>query len=138
MQDERPCVEIPENRNVVAHEVILGGFARAPVGRDRRKFPYNERLNVRYGRLLIICIRSDVSNVRVGQADNLAGVAGIGEDFLISCEARIENDFAAAPGYCPSSTAVKNAPIFERKNSLSCFRFRQWTPFFPLRSLCPL
>ena len=67
-------------------------------------------------RLLIIEVRSHVSNVRIGQADNLARIARIGEDFLISGEAGIENDFAAAPGDRSRGAALKNSPVFERKN----------------------
>jgi hypothetical protein len=61
--------------------------------------------------------------VGIRQANNLAGVARVGEDFLISSEAGIKNDFAAAPSGCSGRAAMKNAPIFERKNSLPCFRF---------------
>jgi hypothetical protein len=70
--------------------------------------------------------------VRVSQADNLARVTRIGEDFLVSGEAGVENDFAAAPGDRSCGTAMKNAPIFERKNSLPSFSFRQWTLFLRL------
>ncbi len=82
---------------------------------------------MRERRLLVIDIRSDVPDVGIGQADNLARVTRIGEDFLISGEARVENDFAAAPGDRSRGAALKNSPVFERKNSLPCFCFRQWT-----------
>ena len=72
-------------------------------------------------RLFIVRIRSDVSNVRIRQADDLARVAWIGENFLISGEACVENDFTAATGDRSRAAAMKNAPVFERKNSLSCF-----------------
>ena len=65
--------------------------------------------------------------MRIRQADNLSRVARIGEDFLISGEAGIENDFAAASRNRSRGAAMKNAPILERKNSLPCFRVRQWT-----------
>lgn len=66
--------------------------------------------------LLIICIGADVSDVRIGQADNLSGVTGIGEDFLVSSEAGVKNDFAAATGASPRRTALKDAPVLEREN----------------------
>jgi hypothetical protein len=50
--------------------------------------------------------------VRVRQADNLPGVTGIGEYFLISGEAGIENDFAAAARDRAGRAAVKDAPVF--------------------------
>ncbi len=51
----------------------------------------------------------------IGKADNLARIAGIGENFLITGEAGIENDFAAAARDGARGTAVKNAPVFQRE-----------------------
>jgi hypothetical protein len=73
--------------------------------------------------------------VGIGQADDLARVTRIGENFLISGEAGIENDFAAAPGDRSPRAALKDSPVFERKNSLPSFCFRQWTLSGRLRSL---
>ena len=109
------------------HQIILRRFARAPIGSDRRKFPDDQRLDVGDRRLLVIGVRPDISDVRVGQADNLSRVAWIRENFLIPGETRIEDDFAAAPGDRSRGAAIKNAPVFERKDSLPCFFFRQWT-----------
>ena len=53
--------------------------------------------------------------MRIGQADNLPCVTGIGEDFLVAGEAGIENDFAAAARDRARGTAVKNAPVFQRE-----------------------
>jgi hypothetical protein len=72
-------------------------------------------------RLLIIHVGPDISDVRVSQADDLAGIARIRKNFLISGEAGVENDFAAPPGRCSRGAAMKNAPVFERKNSLPSF-----------------
>ncbi len=67
--------------------------------------------------------------MRIREADNLAGVTWIGENFLISGEAGIENDFAAAPRDRARRAPMKNSPVFERKGSLPCFGFRQWILF---------
>jgi hypothetical protein len=53
--------------------------------------------------------------VRVGEADNLSGITWIGEDFLISGEAGIENSFPATAGFCPRGASNKNSPVFQRK-----------------------
>jgi hypothetical protein len=45
--------------------------------------------------------------VRISQADDLAGVAWVGENFLITGEAGIENDFAAAARDGTCGSAVK-------------------------------
>jgi hypothetical protein len=69
--------------------------------------------------------------VRIGQADNLPGVAGVRENFLITGEAGVENDFAAAARDRARRAAVKNAPVFQRENRRSVLNFGQWVlPYF--------
>jgi hypothetical protein len=49
----------------------------------------------------------------------LPGIAGIGENFLITGEAGVENDFAAAARDRARGAAVKDAPVFQRENRRS-------------------
>ncbi len=51
----------------------------------------------------------------ISEADNLARIAGVSENFLITGEAGIENDFAAAARDGARGTAVKDAPVFQRE-----------------------
>ncbi len=81
-------------------------------------------------RFFVVKIRANVSNVWIGQADDLPGVAGVGENFLVSGEAGIENDFAAAARDRAGRAAVKYAPVFQRECSGSVLNFRQWLPLF--------
>ena len=41
-------------------------------------------------------IRAHIADVRVGEANDLPRITGVRENFLITGEAGIENDFAAA------------------------------------------
>jgi hypothetical protein len=77
---------------------------------------------------LIIEVRAHVSDVRISQADNLACVAGIGENFLISGEAGIKNDFAAPARDRAGRAAIKYAPVFQRECRGSMLNFCQWLP----------
>jgi hypothetical protein len=54
--------------------------------------------------------------VRISEANNLAGIAGIAEDFLVTGEAGIKNNFAAAPRAGAGSAPVKNSSVLEREN----------------------
>jgi hypothetical protein len=86
---------------------------------------------VRARRFLILNIRANISNVRVRQTNDLPGVAGVGENFLISGETGIENDFSAAARDRARSTAVKDAPVFQRENRRSVLNFGQCgLPYF--------
>jgi hypothetical protein len=54
--------------------------------------------------------------VRIGEANNLAGIAGIAEDFLIAGETGIKNNFTAAARAGAGSPPVKNSSVLEREN----------------------
>jgi hypothetical protein len=53
--------------------------------------------------------------VGIGQADNLPGITGIGENFLVTGEAGIENDFPAPAGPGSRCASMKYSPVFKRK-----------------------
>jgi len=64
----------------------------------------------------------------------LSGVAGVGKDFLITGEAGIENDFAAAARNRARRAAVKDAPVFQRERRGSVLNVGQWgLPYLSLR-----
>jgi hypothetical protein len=90
-----------------------------------RKFTHDERLDVGARGFLIVEIGADIANVRIGQADDLAGIAGIGKNFLVTGEAGIENDFTAAARDGAGRAAVKNAPVFQREDGGSVRNFGQ-------------
>ena len=64
--------------------------------------------------------------MRIGEADNLARVTWIGENFLVTGEAGIENDFPAPTRERAGGAAVKDAPVFEREYGRSVLNFGQW------------
>lgn len=99
----------------MAFKIRLCGFFGSPVRRQTRKLANYERLNVRTGSFLVIRIRADISDMRVGEANNLSGVARVGEDFLISGEAGVENSFSATARFSSRGASNKNSPVFQRK-----------------------
>jgi hypothetical protein len=64
---------------------------------------------------LVIRIRANISDMGIGETDNLSSVTWIGENFLISGEAGIENSFSTAAGFRTCGTSNKNTPVFQRK-----------------------
>lgn len=64
--------------------------------------------------------------MRVSKANDLAGVTGISENFLVTGEAGVENDFAAAARDGAGRAAVKDAPVFQRECRGSVLNFGQW------------
>ena len=109
----------------MAIEIKLRRFRRAPTGCDLGKFANNQRLDVGTRGFFVVEIRADVADMRIGQANDLASVAGIGEYFLIAGKTGIENDFAASAGDGAGCAAIKYTPVFERKYGRSMRDFRQ-------------
>ena len=63
----------------------------------------------------------------IRKANDLPGITGIGENFLITGEAGIENDFAAAARDGARGASVKEAPVFQREGRGSVLDFCQWS-----------
>src|SRR5208282_4358236 len=124
--DERARVDIPDSGNLVAIQIELRGFRGAPVRGDLRELAYDQRFDIRPRGLFIIKIGADIAYMRVRQADDLPGITWIGENFLITGEAGIENDFAAAARDRAGSTAVKEAPVFQSESGGSVRNFGQF------------
>jgi len=99
----------------MALKICLRGLFGAPARRQAGKLTHDERFNIRTRSFFIVLIRANISDVRVGEADNLSGIAWIGENFLISGEAGIENSFPAPASFCPRGAPNENSPVFQRK-----------------------
>jgi hypothetical protein len=125
MANQRARIEIPNHWDAVSLEKLLRGFRGAPVRREGGELAHDETFDVRLYRLVIIAIRTNISNVRIREANNLAGIAGIGENFLVTSEAGIKNDFAAAARESASRAAVKYSSVLERENRATCEGLRQ-------------
>jgi hypothetical protein len=97
-------------------EIILRGFGGTPVGSQRGELAHDQRFDEGPLGFLIVEIGADVADVRISETDDLAGIAGIAENFLITGEAGIKNNFAAAPRAGAGGTPVKRSSVLEREN----------------------
>jgi hypothetical protein len=107
-------------------QIMLGGFRGTPVGGQPREFADDQRFDERPLRFLIIEVRAYIADVRIREADDLSGIAGIAENFLIAGEAGIKNNFSAAPRAGAGGAPVKKSSVLERENGRAyrCFRQR--------------
>jgi hypothetical protein len=98
---------------------LLGGFVRPPVGSQHGKFPDDERFDPRLCGFLVVEIRAYISDMGIREADDLPGVAGIGENFLVAGQAGVENDFTAAARASARRASVKYSSVLERERRAS-------------------
>jgi len=119
MPHQRARIDIPNYRHAVPFKILLRGFARTPIGSQRGKFPHDQRFDPGLCGFLVFQIRANISYVRISEADDLAGVAGIGENFLVAGEAGVENDFTPAARASARRASVKNSSVLERERRAS-------------------
>jgi len=63
--------------------------------------------------------------MRIGQTNDLPRITWVGENFLVTREAGVENDFAAAARDRARRAAIKDAPVLQREYRRSVLNFAQ-------------
>ena len=101
MANQGAGVDLCQHGDGIALHVLVGDLLGAPVGADGRELADDQALNIRPGRLVVRLVGAVVADLRVGEDDDLAGIGGIGENFLVAGKRCIKNDFARAFAGCP-------------------------------------
>ena len=114
-------IDIRDHRNVEALEIFVGSLLRAPVRTDWRELANNQSFNVGSNSFVVFRIGAVIADLRVGEYYDLSGVRRIGEDFLVSSERGIKNDFPVALCFRSVAFASEDAAIFQRKDCLYLF-----------------
>ncbi len=111
-------VDLGQHRNLVPLHVLVGYLLRAPVRTDRRKLAHDQPFDKWARCLVVCCVGAVISNLGVGENDDLPGIGGIGGDFLVSGKGSIENNFSLAFARGAIAVAAEDAPVFERQDRL--------------------
>ena len=120
---DRAGVQVLDGGNLVALQELLAVLAAAPVAGNRAELTNHQAFNVRTRRFVVVGVGAVVADLRIGQNNNLAGIGGVGEDFLLTGDGSIENNFPVTFAFGAVAFAAEDAPIFQRKDSLhSCSR----------------
>ena len=97
---------------------MLGVVVSAPVAHEGRDFADDETFDVGAAGFAIGLVGAVVTDLRIRENDDLAGVRRVSEDFLIAGDGGIENDFAGALGSRAKTNAFKNRAVFQGEYSL--------------------
>ena len=120
MANQSSGVNLGEHRNPELLHELVGDLLRAPVGADFGKLAHDQTLNVGPLRFIVFGVGAVVSDFGVGQDDNLSGVGGVGENFLVAGDGSIKNDFAGALAFRAVAFASEDSAVFECKDCLHC------------------
>ncbi len=94
-------------------EERAGFLVGSPVAGDAGELADDETFDVRLRGFVIGGAGAVIADLRVGENDDLAGIGGIGEDFLVSGDGGIEDDFAGAFGGRTKTPALEDRSVFQ-------------------------
>src|SRR5580658_4032287 len=106
-------VEIGDDRDVGVGEEGARFFIGAPVAGDAGEFAYGETFDVRLAGFVVGSAGAVIADLGVGENDNLPGIGGIGEDFLIAGNSGIEDYFAGTFGGRTKTPAFEDRSVFQ-------------------------
>src|SRR5581483_4412507 len=113
--------DIGQHRNLELLKVFFGNLLRAPVGADFRELAHDQAFDPRARSLVIVLVSAVISDFWIRQNDDLSGVGRVSENFLVSGNGSIKNDFAVAFAFGAVAFASEDSAVFQRKDSLhSC------------------
>ena len=104
-------VETCDGNDPPALKIGRQGQVGTPVAFKQWQVTDHQARRRHHGGLLVLGGRAGVSDVRIGQRNDLTGVRRIGEDLLIACHGRIEDNFAGRITFCSDRTAMEYGSI---------------------------
>ena len=122
MADEGAGIEIGNDGDAGVGEEAVGFLVGAPVAGDAGEFADGEAFDVGFGGFVIGGAGAVIADLRVGENDDLAGIGGVGEDFLIAGDSGIEDYFAGAFGGRTKAPALEDGAVFQGEDCRVQFR----------------
>ncbi len=118
MADQRAGIDFGRYRHAVVREKLLGVLFRTPVAGDGGELAYHQAFDVGARRLLVILVRAVVADLGIREHDDLAGIGGIGEDFLIAGDGGVEDHLAKSVFLRTKALALEDRSVFQGENCL--------------------
>ena len=93
-------------------------FGRAPIRRDPARFANDKALDPRATAFDVFVVDAVVADQRIGHADDLAGVARVGQDLLIAGHRGVKDHLAERLAIGAKRRTHKSASVFKNQGSL--------------------
>ena len=89
-----PCIDAADAGNVLGQQVLVEGHPAFAVAGKVAMLPDDEAADLDAAGLDVLGVDPVVPDQWIGEGDQLAGVRGVGEDFLVPGHAGVENHLA--------------------------------------------
>ena len=117
---EAASVDIGNSHGLVAHQIFLQAFARAEIAVQKRQVADNQAGGKHAAALFIFAVGAGVADMRIGEGNDLLGIRGVGENFLIAAHRSVEHHLARSGAVMADRSAVKHAAVCQHKNGARC------------------
>src|SRR5437773_12469530 len=113
MAREGPRVDLadPDDGGIV--QIPLEAARGAPGRGARRDLANDESGDLEPRGFHVLAVHAVVPDVWIGHGDDLTGVGGIGEDFLVAAEARVEDHFPLGLPHPAKRNAPEESTVFQ-------------------------
>src|SRR5471030_2597333 len=111
--DQRAGIETRNHGYAGAAQKGVRPRIRTPVAGDAREFADRQTFNIRTGRLVVPGAGSIVADLWIREDDDLAGIGGIGEYFLVAGEGGVEYDLSGPLGRRTKTLAFEDRAVFQ-------------------------
>src|SRR5579872_710083 len=111
-------VDVRQHGHLELLQILFGYLLRAPVRAHARELANDKAFDPRTRGFVVILVGAVVSDFWIRQNDDLSGVGRVGENFLVSGDGSIKNDFAVAFAFGAVAFASEDFAVLQRKDSL--------------------
>src|SRR5277367_6211211 len=127
MADQRARVDSLDTIDARRFQVFSKRHLRTPVRRPLPIFLDDKTLDVDAPRLRVFSIDSDIADLRISHADQLALVRRISQDFLVTSHRRVEDYFTNRLADCAECAAAEHSSVGQRQYRFTPFAHRSAT-----------
>ena len=118
VQGKRTGVDAVDAGYAVLPEVIVEALFASPVA-WRSQVAYHKPRQEKCATFRICAVDSVVADFGSGEDNELPGVGGIGQYFLIAAHAGVENDFTERLFFCAECHSMEHGTVIKRKERLA-------------------
>ena len=118
MAHQGPGVNAPDAHHTVLGEPVVEASFGAPAAGHRRQLAGDHPTGVGPLSFAVSRVDAGVTQFRIGEGDQLAGIAGVGDDLLITGHACVEHHFADDGPPCSEALAAQQGAIGQDQQAL--------------------
>ncbi len=121
---QRARIDAADTNQIICLQPRVEMFLGTPIRRIGYRGAQHQSACRRFDGLDVFGIRADIADMRKGDCDDLPGIAGVRQDFLIAGHRCVETDFAGGIARSAEAITPKYRTIRKNQNARSIRRCR--------------